>query len=52
MFVFLMRWTGYAAAQELGYFREECLEVVVLSGGPGVDTAEWVSNMTNKHKVN
>ncbi len=33
---------GYAAAQELGYFREECLEVVVLSGGPGVDSAEWV----------
>jgi NitT/TauT family transport system substrate-binding protein len=36
------QFAGYAAAQELGYFREECLEVVVLSGGPGVDSAEWV----------
>lgn len=39
----LLLLTGYVIAQELGYFTDECLNVVVLSGGPGVDSAEWVS---------
>lgn len=33
---------GYLAAVEFGFYQDECLEVAVFAGGPGVNAAEWV----------
>eukprot|EP01130_Rhizamoeba_saxonica_P017553 TRINITY_DN8536_c0_g1_i1.p1 TRINITY_DN8536_c0_g1~~TRINITY_DN8536_c0_g1_i1.p1 ORF type:complete len:696 (+),score=144.37 TRINITY_DN8536_c0_g1_i1:44-2131(+) len=33
---------GYYAAQELGYFEDECIHATVFSGGAGLDSGEWV----------
>lgn len=32
----------FVAAVEKGFFRDECLSVSVLAGGPGLDSIEWI----------
>ena len=31
------QYAGYFAAQDAGYYTSECLDLTILSGGPGVD---------------